>query len=334
MNIFIAKTPYHVLLAHSVLLKLKEPEEVDSYLIYTGNDLKSIESIIKRSYWKCIFHFNIQLSPLSLYTRVLTKKWTQDNKLWNKKANIFISDDMNWRNQLLENYLQCKERFLIEDGIGSYYPSKLSFVKMIFRHIVLRILFSGLKLHYGCVSHSIADGYYSINEGAYPWVKKRNNIYNIYPYLKSYLENIAGCKKMDFEENIDLVVLTQPLYEAGLISKKKDIDHHKNLIQPFIKKTKGILIKKHPYEEERIFIERVEALRISAPQATVYSLSDETPAEALLAYTNTSTIIVSPISTALINLKKLNPELQVFYSPLDDNHPISLIFEKSGILKI
>ena len=65
MNVFITRTPYHVLLAHAVCRAERkdsegvaaEPGTHRATLIYTGASLDAIDPIVDESYWSQTLHF-------------------------------------------------------------------------------------------------------------------------------------------------------------------------------------------------------------------------------------------------------------------------------------
>jgi len=330
MNIFIAKTPYHLILAHAVLLKIKSKHR--NYLIYSGKKTSNINNIIISDLWSDVLFFNIDINAYDIGVGNKVKSWVKTKKI-NKNGKLFISDDMNWRDQLLANYLNYDKKYLIEDGVGSYYKSKLSISVAIARHTIFRALFYNLNFYYGAVSQSKATKYYALTKQGFPWVKDRSKVITIDKYLKIYL-NKMQINSNHSTENTDMIMLTQPLKESNIMSKKEDLNIHQKLILPFKNRINSILVKKHPREKESFFMERVNSLRAKYYNIEFTVSIDTRPAEILLFSISSNTIIVSPVSTALINLKHLRPDLSIYFTPINNDQSISSIFEDAGVEEI
>lgn len=338
MNIFIAKTPYHALVAHAVLLNISEKSSQcpASTLIYSGNDLEDIRSIVAPDFWRNIFHFQLDSNAWNPGVRHTVKKWIHQHKLDTPGSDLFFSDDMNWRDQLLRHYLRGRQKYLIEDGLGSYYEASFTATQWLFRNIVLRGLFVDLDIHFGVVSQSTAHKYFCLHKTGFPWVENRRNVRLVNQYLEQHLDDLQERSNADSKthSDYDLVFLSQPLYESRLLSMQQDLWYHQQLLGHFSDTATNILIKKHPRETMKMFRKRIDAMESLASGATLHTSVDATPAEALLIRMDSKTKVVSFTSTALINLKRLRPNLDVYFCPISDNLSISSIFEKTGITKI
>jgi hypothetical protein len=312
---------------------LKRPAAI---LIYSGADLEEIRSIISPDYWQNILHYQLDSSAWNPNVRHKVKRWIRNHKLETTDSNLFFSDDMNWRDQLLRHYLNGQGHFLLEDGLGSYYEASLTPTQWLFRNLVLRSLYFDLDIHFGAVSQSSAQMYYCLHKTGFPWIKNRQIVQLVGVNLEQYLDSLQenGNTNMENCSDYDLVFLTQPLYESRLLSKQQDLWYHRQLLGCFRNTATSILVKKHPRETMEMFRKRVDTMESSLPGATVRATTNSTPAEALLGRMDDKTKVVSFTSTALVNFKRLRPNLDVYFCPISDNMAISSIFEDIGISRI
>jgi hypothetical protein len=242
---------------------------------------------------------------------------------------------MNWRDQLLGYHLGAKKKFLIEDGIGSYYRAKLSTKQKLFRNIVLRGLFAGQIKHFGAVSQSQSDGYFAVASSAFPWVTDRKRVIIIKDELRRYISeaNVRSKEHLEAAQQTDLYFLTQPFYESDLLTREQDLAQHRFLASRF-SDTKSALVKKHPRERDEMFEARVKAIASGIPHAQVVPSTSPMPAELLSIGARPGATFVSFISTALINIKHLREDLSVYFYPISKDEAISSLFSRLGIQQI
>lgn len=334
MNVFIARTPYHLMLAHAVCLA-ERCDDVRATLIYSGPSFDAIKAIISEGSWTNVLHFTVSGNAWTLRKNNAIRHWVDRHFDGEVVASLYVSDDMNWRDQLLGYYLGAKKRYLIEDGIGSYYQAKLNLKQHLFRNTVLRGLFSGEIENYGAVSQSRGDRFFAVAQSAFPWVSDRSQITVIKNELRRYISEVAVLSKTHIElaEQAELYFLTQPFYESGLMTREQDLMQHQSLARHF-STVKSVLIKKHPRERGDVFQARVKAIASALPRADVFPSSSPMPAELLSIQAQPGAVFVSFISTALINIKHLRDDLSVYFQPISKDDNISSLFASLGIRRV
>lgn len=334
MNIYIARTPYHVMLAHAVYLATRG-DDIRACLVYSGPSLDPIEAIITKSYWQDVLHFDVRGSAWALRKSNAIRHWVDQHFEGIAVDSLYVSDDMNWRDQVLGYHLQAKRKCLIEDGIGSYYRAKLNTKQQLFRNTMLRGLFAGIIEHYGAVSQSHGDSYFAVAPRAFPWVKNRGHVSIIKNELRQYiLEAAVRCRAhLEPSEQTELYFLTQPFFESDLLTRDQDLRRHQLLASHF-SNAKSVLVKKHPSEQDEMFKARVKAIASAIPHADILPSSSPIPAELLSIQACPGAIFVSFISTALINIKHLRNDLSVCFQPISKDDTISSLFSRLGIRQI
>lgn len=337
MNIFIARTPYHVMLAHAVCMAECDSGSVDEYqatLIYTGMSLDAIESIISGTCWADILHFCVRDNAWTLRRSNAIGNWVEQHFAGVTVDTVHISDDMNWRDQVLEYHLGARRRYLIEDGIGSYYKAALTTRQFLFRNTVLRSLHAGKVRHFGAVSQSRAHRYFAVDPIAFPWIEDRSNVRTVQSELRRFVSGAAMQENLnpDTGAQPDLYFLTQPLYESEIFSRAQDLQQHRSLASHF-PEARDVLVKKHPRELDDMFDARVAAIESALPKARVISTSNPVPAELLAIRAKKNATFVSFSSTALINIRHLRDDLVVYFHPVTIDESIATLFSRLGIRK-
>lgn len=114
--------------------------------------------------------------------------------------------------------------------------------------------------------------------------------------------------------NFEIILLTQPLAEAGVLTLKEELLVQSKLMDEIVKictQESMILIKHHPSERAE-FSEARRGVAIKKG-LNLTTLEQETPIE-LLVYKNRKSIkyIFSYFSSALINIKSIEPDTQCF----------------------
>ena len=334
MNVFIARSPYHALLAHAVCMAERgdaEPEEYPATLIYSGTSLDAIGSIVSEHYWTNILHFSNRDNAWTSWRSGAIAAWVQQHFSSTTVDTVYLSDDMNWRDQLLEYYLNAPERCLIEDGIGSYYEAKLSTKQRVFRNTVLRAAFAGKLRNYQAVSRSRGNRYFAVNPLAFPWIQDRRQVNTIEDELRRYVSQLSfSHSDPDGGTQPELFFLTQPFYESDLLTRKQDLLRHGSLASRF-HRVNEVLVKKHPRELDEMFEGRVSAIASALPEARVVSSTSPLPAELLSIQAGTESTFVSFTSTALINIKHLRPDLVVYFHPVGVDDSVASLFSRLGI---
>lgn len=338
MNVFIARTPYHVMLAHAVCMAERgngEGNNFDASLVFTGTSLDAIEAIVSKGYWAEVLHFSNRDSAWVLWRSKAIEHWARQHFDALSVDTVHVSDDMNWRDQLLEFHLRANKRHLIEDGVGSYYSAKLSTLQYIFRNTVLRSLFAGKVRHYGAVSQSQGDRYFAVDPTAFPWVVHRDRVTTVRDELRRYISQTAmsGRGDRDIGTPSDLYLLTQPFYESDLLSKEQDLLMHQSLATHF-PEAGDVLVKKHPREQDDMFDARLSAIASALPRARVTASTSPVPAELLAIEAKPQATFVSFHSTALINIRHLRDDLVVYFHPVTIDNTIASLFSRLGIRQI
>ena len=335
MNVFIARSPYHALLAHAVCMAERgaaEPEEYPATLIYSGTSIDAIGSIVAERYWTNILHFSNRDNAWTAWRSGAIEAWVRRHFSSATVDTVYLSDDMNWRDQLVEHYLDARKRCLIEDGIGSYYEAKLSTKQRLFRNTVLRGTFAGKLRNYQAVSQSHGDRYFAVSPLAFPWIQDRGQVNIVDDELRRYVSQIAVASQSDPAGGTqpELFFLTQPFYESDLLTRKQDLLQHRSLASRF-NRTKEVLVKKHPREHDEMFEARVEAIASALPEARIESSTSPLPAELLSIHASKGSTFVSFVSTALINIKHLRPDLAIYFHPIAIDDKVASLFSRLGI---
>ena len=335
MNVFIARSPYHALLAHAVCMTERGEAELEEYpatLVYSGTSLDAIESIVSKRYWRNILHFSNRDNAWTSWRSGAIEAWVRRHFSSVTVDTVYLSDDMNWRDQLLEHYLCAQQRCLIEDGIGSYYEAKLSTKQRIFRNTVLRGTFAGKLRNYQAVSQSRGNRYFAVSPLAFPWIQDRGQVRIVDDELRRYVSQIAVAKRSGSDGGTQpkLFFLTQPFYESDLLTRKQDLLQHRSLASRFHRMNE-VLVKKHPREHDDMFEARVGAIASALPEARVESSTSPLPAELLSIHASRESTFVSFISTALLNIKHLRPDLAVYFHPIAIDESVASLFSRLGI---
>lgn len=338
MNIFIARTPYHVMLAHAVCMAERDTGSGDDYraiLIYTGTSLDAIESIVSTACWADILHFCVRDSAWTLRRSNAIGDWVEQHFAGVIVDTVHISDDMNWRDQVLEYHLGARRRYLVEDGVGSYYKATLTTRQLLFRNAILRSLLAGKVRHFGAVSQSRAQRYFAVDFIAFPWIEDRSKVCVVQSELRRFLSETAIPEERspEAESRPDLYFLTQPLYESEIFSRAQDLQQHRSLASHFTE-ARDVLVKKHPRELDHMFDARVAAIKSALPKARVISTSSQIPAELLAMRAKKNATFVSFNSTALINIRHLREDLMVYFHPVTIDESFASLFSRLGIREV
>lgn len=202
--------------------------------------------------------------------------------------------------RFFEAFIKYKELHLIDDGIGTplilrtptFYRSQPT---SLLKFYVVRLLAFLLRFKYIKTTRSIINSvnkYYSI----YKSVSQKIPLIEINPF---------SAKNIELKDEF-IGYIGQPLVEYGIVEEKYYKEHLSSIIEKF---KKPILYYADP-SEKLIFSYKMDLLKIA---------DKNEPLESFIAKNGIPKIITSFVSSALLNLKLMCPEIRAFYNRIP-NH--------------
>ena len=321
LQIFICSTPYHVLLAHlsvEYLLSKGKTETSNRIIILTESAIRNhIEDIIDKDIWDKTLFLPYQNIHKIYKTKRYLDRWISENLLDQiaDKKEVFINDDKRWRNQLLLTGLDPNYVSLIEDGMGAYIKNQYPLKDKIYRGIFLKFLFGDRLVHTGAISSLPADQFFAFRKDAFPWYGKDRKLHILKFTQSNYIEKISRNISSDLKrqiESADLLILTTPLIEDRILTEEQEYNAWKKLGK-IISPCSTIAVKSHPRETKKYRDRRISLINQAFKNSTISHIMSHLPAELFLFKMFSTSILFSPNSTTLANIKSIRPDLKILH---------------------
>ncbi len=310
LNIFITKTPYHVLLAHAAL-KVDDLLIGESVLIYYGEKEADIESIIDRTIWKSVHFFSFPTTKISRKSIQKAHRFLSQENLESAEV-LFTCNDVNWRSQIFITRINYSKYYVAEDGLGAYLDYRRTFLGWCYAEIFLRILYPSVTFHYGKMNQSRADLYLSLTDSAFPWREnytKRLILREFSNYCHKISANQTGTSgRLSLATAI---LITQPLSDQGHWSYSKELHTYTKMLNT-LSRGEQLVVKKHPAESSRSFHKKVDFLSRKFNRLDVQPIESKLPVEVICQALAPASKVFSIMSTGAINISMLRPDLEVF----------------------
>jgi len=319
MNVFICKTPYH-LLCSELICEYYDLKSHTNILILAYEISEEEKSLLISGFWRHVERFDTNKTILYPRNIMNVKGWLNSVSSLppseDVKLKVYIGDDKNWLLQVLVSVLNPDELIVFEDGLGGYVESNQKFFEKVYRNIVLRLFMPGHIFNTKQVNHSKADLYIGFSDRAFPWVDDLTKKAVINLDGGSYIELISAVISRQFGledcQGDKCLILLQPLVEygvCGINEEKKFFDKVSNLIN----KKSLVLIKTHHGEKEVLQNHRIDYIKNIVVGNKVLVIDKAIPAELLYLSVNSLSQVFGVNSTALVNAKRLMPESDVYY---------------------
>jgi hypothetical protein len=320
MNIFICKTPYHLLCSELICESFDLTGKKILILAFKISQDES-ELLISKC-WNQVELFNIDKTMLYPINIINVKKWLERHDLTvvkeKEKIRIFLADDKNWLLQVLVASFEASELIIFEDGLGAYVETRQSFCEKVYRKAVLQTLMPGYVFNTNQVNHAKADQYISLSENAFPWVtnnalKKVLNMEDS-TYIRSVSKRISKQYSFLNLSGRKCLILLQPLVEHGVCSIEEEKKFYSKVCKEIIN-TDIVLVKTHHGESESVQKQRIDHIKKNIRSSNQLVILDQKlPAELLIVTDGSIEQIFGMNSTALLNTRRLRPDIEVFYS--------------------
>lgn len=237
---------------------------------------------------------------------------------------LLISNDLDFRVQILLNQINFKNLYLFEDGLASYIPTKFK-KEMIFRLLFYRFTLGLSKVNITGIGHSKnVKGYYCFSIDAFPWAENSKKI-------------ILSQKHVDQRNKTSsstILFIGQPFIEDQLFSDKCYFSLVEKAFKSQIDIKERIYIQ-HPRESDVITQRIKREMKVRGLDTTIKKL-DGIIEEEVENLPYKPSLIVGISSTALLNLyNQTNYKIKIIdCTDITRNHSIlnsQKILRNSGI---
>lgn len=310
LNIVLAKTPYHVLLAHAAL-KANDTLPGESVLIYYGVEDADIESLIDRSVWRSVYFFSFPSKIISRKSVRAVRRFLIKENLGAAEV-LFTCNDVNWRSQIFITQLSHSKYYIAEDGLGGYVDYRRTFVGWCYAEIYLRVLYPDVTFHYGKMNQSRADLYLSLSGTAFPW--RPNSRKKLIPYeFSQYCHEVSARQPINWDwlSTTSALLVTQPLSDQGHWTLSQELAVYTRMLST-LHQDAQVVVKKHPAESSGSFLDKVEFLNRKFEGLDFQPVESQIPVEIICQSLPLGSNVFSIMSTGALNVSLLRPDLNVF----------------------
>lgn len=318
MRVALCVTPLHTILAHLVLeLARREDPSFDCELILGARAAsESSERLLRPEYWTAVRPFPALHSERGLARgRKLIADWVVDHYPEQPECSVaMMGNDTDWRHQSLVSRLSPASLWLFEDGIGSYIersPSTRT-TRVIYRNVVYKPFLGKAYWNSRGLSHSLADRYFSLHPGAFPFRLDRSTMEVLNLSSSAYVRFLKQADLGFAPTGPTAVLTTQPLFEDGVVGTlDEELAMWQSLARYARDRVESVLVKPHPRESSENAVRRADAIRSAARPATVTVVPAPLPAEALYLALSRVDLVVGAFSTSLATALLLLPGTKV-----------------------
>ena len=318
LRVALCVTPLHTILAHLVLESARrEDPNFDCELILGARAaLEGSLRLLQPEYWSAVRPFPALHSQRGLVRgRTLIADWVTNHYPERPECSVvMMSNDTDWRHQLLASLLAPTSLWLLEDGIGSYVersPSTRT-TSVIYRNVVYKPFFRKAYWNSRGLSHSTANRYFSLLSGAFPFRLDRSRMEVLDASSSEYVRFL---KQADLGFSVTgptAIIPTQALLETGVVrSLAQELAMWRSLGRYAGDRVEHVLVKPHPAESSENAMRRADALRAAAHRATVTVVPASLPAEVLFLALSKVDLVVGAFSTSLATAVLLLPGTKV-----------------------
>jgi hypothetical protein len=318
LRVALCVTPLHTILAHLVLeLARREDPSFDCELILGARAAdESLELLLRPEYWTAVQRFPALHSERRLVRgQRLIFDWVVEHYPERPECSVaMMGNDTDWRHQVLASLLGPESLWLFEDGIGSYVepsPSART-TRVIYRNLVYKPLFRKAYWNSRGLSHSVADRYFSLHPGAFPFRADRSRMEVLDVSSSAYVRFLKRTDVGFSTAGPTAILATQPLLETGLVgSLEQEMAMWRSLARYAGERVEHVLVKPHPAESSENAMRRAGAIRSAARPATVSVVPATLPAEVLYLALSRVDMVAGAFSTSLATAVLLLPGTNV-----------------------
>ena len=310
MNIVLAKTPYHVLLAHAALAS-EGVLSGKATLIYLGIDGPAVRSLIDWTNWDAVHFFSFPSKRISRKSARAARCFLSANKLCS--ANVLLTcNDVNWRTQLFISQISFSSLVVAEDGFAAYANYHRNLAGWLYAETYLRLFYSDVTFHYGKMNRARADMYLSISSDAFPWCpeSRKKVVFEEFSrycfYLSSRLD--GGWNGLS---STSAVLMTQPLSDQGHWRFRDEMAVYSRMLGSLAGAGR-VLVKKHPAEGFEGFSRKMSYLKEWFKDLSLEAIYSDVPIEVIVGRLPPGARIFSIVSTGALNASLMREDLQVF----------------------
>ena len=283
-SLFICITTLEILVAIKIIKKKKLKKKKLVLFFYNDVKNKHTEYYIKRAtqYFGKIIFFQLNKNRFPKYFYLISKKL----KNYEYFENIFIASIDSHISHYILSKKKFKNLYTFDNGITNLNEKyNLNLEISIIKKIIYKI--AGNRFN--------ADKVKSISKKHYTIFKQKNNsVSNNLEFVGELFEKKKYLHKM--KKSCDVILI--PVFRDLFLYDERDINHHKNLIQTFIKSKKNIILINHPREYE------FKIDKQSLMYSNKFKIAEEFIVDDLLNKYKTVNMFSFPLSTVSINLIK------------------------------
>lgn len=310
MNLVLAKTPYHILLAHAAR---NSPDVLsgDSILVVFDCEEPLVRDLINRKLWWSVKFLSFPTKRISGKSIKTVRRFLIDEGLEHVDS-LMTCNDLNWRNQLFMASVKYSRFIVAEDGFGAYVGQKRSAIDWLYAEVYLRWFFGKVTRHYGKMNQSQADLYVSLHGSAFRWFPTSPKK-EIFPEFLAYCQEAAEKLRHNWPSinEAEAILLTQPLSDHGHWSLKKELSAYHRLLGSVRDIGSKVIVKKHPAETEEGFSRKLSWLEETFPSIQFTLIRSVCPAEIIALLLPSGSKFLSIASTAAFNVSIARADIAV-----------------------
>lgn len=325
-RLFLCSSPYHVMIAHSVLEWLWETGEPrgQNHLVLTGvSTPASTADLTIEAWWDGIhdYHPNCRRSkPFEVLPAV--DRWvdvTLGSRARERVMEVFTGNDLEWTNQLLITAFHTRRLALFEDGLGAYQRSRDSGpARQFVRLVGYKGLFGKRYFNVRGISLTPAERFFALRPNAFPLAPGSAQRLHVISFESG---KYATAIRERFQTRLEGwahvsggLIISEGLAETFQVTPAEECEVYRKLAAIVEPKSAGIVwIKRHPAEKPEDFARKRESVA-ARPEASAELrdvAGDWLPIEVMALCGFPFDPVIGLCSTALVNLKLLAPGIEV-----------------------
>lgn len=310
MNLVLAKTPYHILLAHAAR---NSPEVLsgDSTLVVFDCEEPMVRDLINQELWWSVKFLKFPTKRIAGKSVKTVQRFLVDEGLEHIDS-LMTCNDLNWRNQLFMASVRHSRFIVAEDGFAAYMGQTRSTIDWLYAEVYLRLFFGKVTRHYGKMNQSQADLYVSLHSSAFRWFPTSPKKEIFFEFL-AYCEELAGKLRHNWPciSKAEAILLTQPLSDHGHWSSKEELSAYHKLLRSSPDIAGQVIVKKHPAETEESFSKKLSWLEERFPAIQFSPIRSGVPVEIIGQLLPPGAKFLSISSTAALNVSVARPDILV-----------------------